>query len=76
MIKNEAEILNAARLLNSMCDGAKEKDGAGFNKPDAERMRSLFWRMNHSNSLKDDDIADIAKDLKNTVNSFRCMASM
>lgn len=63
MIKNETQIIDAARALNSMCDGAKEKDGQGFNKPDAERIKHLFWRMNQSNSLKDEDIVDIANRL-------------
>lgn len=42
-----AEVLEAYNYMVSVCDGAQEKDGAGFNKPDAGTARSLALHIDH-----------------------------
>lgn len=59
MIVNRDKIIDAAIALLSVCDGAKEIDGQGFNKPDSERVRRLL----SYESLSDAQVIDISERL-------------
>jgi len=49
--KDKQEVISAARLLNSFCDGALAKDGVGYNGRDAPFVKDVLTR-------SDEDITD------------------
>lgn len=54
------DIVRAAEELLSVCDGAHEEDGRGFNKPDSMRVRSLMSKY----VLDERDLRDIWERLR------------
>lgn len=60
MIENRDKILHAAAQLLSVCDGANEEDGVGYNKPDATYVRQVFYNPN----ISDSEIVEIAERLQ------------
>lgn len=49
--KDKKDVINAARLLNTFCDGALAKDGVGYNGRDAPFIKDVLER-------SDEDITD------------------
>ena len=53
----QAQIITASEALDGACDGATDKDGMGFNKPDSYVMKNI----NSSGMLHDLDQQDLLK---------------
>jgi hypothetical protein len=65
--KQRSAIMEAVKIIASFCDGAKDKDGCGFNKNDTDLGRSLASKI---------ELAESGKIQGLTLNEFRCCAKL